>query len=165
MTELRTCVVQAHTEEGVKEFVTLLTPDYAREFGLPSEAIVGTILGAFDRTERLPPERFAANPIFRTFLHDLIARLAPTDVAFEREAQRVGDGWVYVIDRRTADPTREVPPEDIIGAFLVKGGALVPNSYERGERHQLVSERGLFQLGSRLNAWLVAELEILAARR
>lgn len=155
-------VVQAQTAEGVEEFVTVLSPERARENGLPPEAIVGSLRSAFDPAERLRPDQFAANPIFRDFLHDLIARVAPTDLGFEREAARIGDGWVFIIDQRTADPSGDVPPEDLIGAFKVVDGALVPNSYRRGEYHRLVSERGLFQLGPRLNAWLLAELEILA---
>ena len=72
------------------------------------------------------------------------------------------DGWVYLIDGRTRTPGGAVPPEDIIGAFEVRGGRIVPGSYQAGPRHRILSRDGFFRLSPDLEAALLEELANLA---
>ena len=70
-------------------------------------------------------------------------------------------GWVYVIDQRTRTPQGRIPPEDIIGAFAVQRGQVVPASYQRCPQHLILSADGFFQLGAELQACLLDELASL----
>jgi hypothetical protein len=58
------------------------------------------------------------------------------------EAARLGNGWVYIIDQRTPTPGGQVPPEDIIGAFEVKDGDILPGSYRASPNHMILSPNG-----------------------
>jgi len=101
---------------------------------------------------------FARNPAFVKFLHEVIARRAPGLPAFVTAARRQQDGWIYVIDQRTRDAHGEVPPEDIVGRFEVKGGLAVQDSYESNPRHLILSADGFFRIGADLEANLLEEL-------
>ena len=69
---------------------------------------------------------------------------------------------VYVIDQRTRDPQGHIPPEDIVGAFAVQGGEIVPGSYRHSPKHLILSADGFFRLGAELQACLLKELETRA---
>ncbi len=65
---------------------------------------------------------------------------------------------MYLIDARTPTPAGVVPPSDIIGAFEVRAGEVVPRSYQPNVNHLLVSSNGLFKLESALHEKLVERL-------
>jgi hypothetical protein len=92
------------------------------------------------------------------FLHVVIARRGPELPGLVAAARSQGDGWVYIIDQRTPTPGDAVPPEDIVGAFEVKAGEVVPGSYWPNPKHAILSARGFFQLGDELQACLLEEL-------
>jgi hypothetical protein len=94
-------------------------------------------------------------------MHGVIARRGPELPGLIAEARRLCDGWVYVIDQRTRTPQDAVPPEDIVGAFEVKGGQVVPGSYRPGPKHMILSADGFFRLGSELLPCLLEELDVL----
>jgi hypothetical protein len=73
----------------------------------------------------------------------------------QAEARRQHTGWLYVIDARTPTPAREVPAYDIIGAFEVREGTVVPQSYQPNGNHRLFSSNGLFKLDSTLHEKLM----------
>src|SRR4051812_24574704 len=77
---------------------------------------------------------------------------------YNAEAKRIGEGWVYVIDARPANPRGRVPPEDILGAFEVKAGRVVTDSYRRNAKHVILSKDGFFQLDAVLRKRLLGEL-------
>jgi hypothetical protein len=93
---------------------------------------------------------------------EYVTLLSPS-VAFSKgvgaEAKSTGDGYLYVIDQRTPTPQGAVPPDDIIGAFEVKGGEIVAGSYRSNANHKILSARGFFQLDAPLLACLIQELE------
>jgi hypothetical protein len=155
-------VCRVETPEGEKDYVTLLSSEQAFSRGLAPEAIIGVISRPLAAGESITPEAFARNRVFVQFLHAVIARRGPTLPGLVAEAERQGDGWVYLIDQRTRKPDGAVPPEDIIGAFEVRGGRIVPGSYQASPRHQILSHDGFFRLPPDLKAALLEELANLA---
>jgi hypothetical protein len=151
-------VCRVATPEGPKNYVTVLPQESVFAEGLAPEAIVGVLSESWQPTDRITPNVFVRNRGFIEFLHAVIARHGPTQTGFQGEARRLGDGWVYVIDQRTPTPQGPVPPEDILGAFAVKGGAVVPGSYQRSPQHRLLTERGFLRLGEELQRCLLQEL-------
>ena len=156
-------VFRVRTPDGDKDFVTLVAQSVASSNGLAGEAIVGQLLRPLQSGEQIAPDNFARNPAFVDFMHAIVARESPNLPSCRAEAERLGDGFLYVIDQRTATPAGPVPPEDIIGAFAVKGGALVAGSYTPNRNHSILSTRGFFQLDPALLDCLVKELEAVSS--
>jgi hypothetical protein len=127
---------------------TFLTPtEVSRIGGIPRDAIVGLVAqGTPPDPRAYTPQTFRPNPGFLQFLSQVIRRCAHEMPLMQDEARRVGDGAVYLIDGRTADPQGSVPPEDILGFVRVDGGQIVPESFELNESYALVTSRGLFTL-------------------
>ncbi len=117
------------------------------------------VSGLSKEGERVTPENFALNRMFVDFMQQVIAQHAPSLPGFQAEASRQGEGWLYVIDQRTPDPEGAVPGQDVIGGFAVKGGAIVPDSYQPNPNHSLLSEAGFFNLGPELHRKLLGELK------
>jgi hypothetical protein len=154
-------VCRTETEKGVVDYVTLLPPEITFQHGLAPEAIVGVLSRPIESGEAITPEIFSRNRVFVDFLHKIVARYAPESPACQEEAKRVGNGCVAIIDQRTPTPKDGVPPEDIIGAFEVKDGAIVPGSYRASPNHRILSERGFFRLDAELHQRLLQELAAL----
>lgn len=151
-------VCRVQTPDGERDYVTLLPPQTAFVQGLAPEAIVGVLSRPLAEGERITPEVFARNRVFVDFLHEVIARCAPSQPGFQAEARRLGSGWVYIIDQRTPTPGGPVPPEDILGAFQVQGGEVVPGSYRPSHKHLILSANGFFRLDAGLHQCLLREL-------
>jgi hypothetical protein len=165
MTEPSVYVCRVDTPEGARDYVTLLPPDVAFAQGLAAEAIVGVLTRPLGPGEAITPEVFARNRAFVDFLHDVIARHGPTQPGCRAEAKRLGNGWIYIIDRRTPTPGGPVPPEDIVGAFEVKDGEVVPGSYRPNPNHRILSAHGFFRLDAGLQECLLRELAARSPRR
>ena len=151
-------VCRVNTPDGVKDYVTCVPHQSAFARGLAPEAIIGVLLRPVDQVAAITPDLFARNRVFVDFLHEVIARRGPGLPGLIAEARRQGDGWVYIIDQRTRDPRGPIPPEDIVGAFAVQGGRVVPGSYQRSPKHLILSAEGFFQLGVELQACVLEEL-------
>jgi hypothetical protein len=151
-------ICRASTPEGIKDYVTLMPPELTFKVGLIPEAIVGVLTRPLDPDEPITPEVFARNRVFVDFMHEVLGREAPKQAACQAEAQRIGNGWVYLIDQRTPTPEGHVPPHDIIGAIEVKDGRIVNGSYSRSERHVVLSPDGFFRLSPDLHECLIREI-------
>jgi hypothetical protein len=158
MSEPTVYVCRVDTPEGTKDYVTLIGPEAAFSQGLAPEAIVGVLLRPLELGESITPEVFARNRVFVDFLHAVIARHGPDQPGCRAEAKRLGEGWIYIIDQRTKMPGGPVPPEDIIGAFEVKGGEVLPGSYQPSPRHMILTPNGFFRLDDGLQQSLLREL-------
>jgi hypothetical protein len=158
MSEPTVFVCRVDTPDGCKDYITLIPPDIVCKQGLPSEAIVGVLLHPLQDGESITPQNFGRNRTFVDFMHSVIARFAPLQPGCLAEAQRLHEGWIYIIDNRTPTPQGSVPAEDIIGALEVKDGKVVPGSYQPSSRHLIFSVRGFFQLEEGLYECLLQEL-------
>jgi hypothetical protein len=158
MSEPTVYVYRVDTAEGVEDYVTLISPDVAYSQGLVPEAIIGKFARPLEPGEAISPEVFSRNRVFVDFLHDVIARHGPEQPSVKAEATRLGEGWVYFLDQRTPTPQGPVPPEDILGALEVKGGAVVPGSYRASPQHKILTTNGFFRLEEGLRQCLLREL-------
>jgi hypothetical protein len=136
-----------------------LSPEDVADTGLRGEAVLGILA---DPKGPFVPENLRPNPAFVAFLQWAIAKHAPGNAALLESARRQGDGWVYVIDARTPTPQGPVPPEDILGAFEVRQGALV--QYQASPAYRVVTSNGPPQL----DPWFAEKLRdelLLRARQ
>ncbi len=142
-------------------YLSLLDPSHAITHGLPTEALIGEVLVIEPGVNAVRPDNIRVNRVFVDFMHRVIAQYAPTLPDFQAGARHQHEGWLYILDARTPTPQGEVPPEDILGAFEVRQGRVVPGSYQPSSKHQIVSERGLVRLSSELRDCLLFELDRL----
>jgi hypothetical protein len=139
-----------------RRVVSLLKPADVEALGtLPQLAICGEYVG-YDSSE----VSFRPNPEFVDFMHRVIAEVAPNDPGFIAAAKSQGEGWLYIIDQRTPEGTHgRVPPEDIVGAFKVEQGEVMPESYNPSPNYKVLTRHGLPRLPLVLNAALIAALK------
>lgn len=140
---------------SLQNVMSLLSPEEVDSLGgLPGEAIAGIVEG-----EAATPEAFRPNSRFIEFMHQVIRAAGPLDPDLRAAAREQGSGYVYIIDLRTPDgPQGRVPPEDIIGAFKIENGEILPDSYAANERHRVFTACGLVLLPPSLRAAFVARL-------
>lgn len=151
-------IYQVQINGNVQNLVSFLSTQETSKYGLPSEAVVGSIPPT---AEEVTLNNFQVNPVFLDFLHTTITKYAPALSSFQAEARQRQDGWVYVIDRRTSTPQGQVPPEDILGAFQIHKGKLIPGSYKRNTNYQLLSKNGFFHLDSEIYQKMLDEIQKL----
>jgi hypothetical protein len=160
--DLPITICRVEHPDGEKYYLTCLPPEKLGVRGLAPEAIIGVLLRPLEPDEAITPAAFAQNRVFVDFLHRVIARHGPELPGLVAEAGRQKDGWLYVIDQRSRTPHEDVPAEDIIGAFEVRGRQVVPGSYRPFFGHRILTEAGFFRLGAELQAFLLQELANLA---
>ncbi len=139
MDEQRYWVFQVQMEASgpAQYLLAALSPADVADTGLRGEAV----LGLLSRPEGpIDAENLRPNPAFLAFLHWAIAKHAPGNRHLLDSARRQGDGWVYIIDARTPSPQGSVPPEDILGAFEVRQGALV--RYQASPTYRVATANG-----------------------
>jgi hypothetical protein len=134
-------------------------------YGLAEQAIVGVLSRRIDDGGEIVPENFRPNQPFVDFLHELLAAEAPQTDDARLQAARQREGYLYLIDGRTPDPGGRVPPEDIIGAIAIQAGKLMPGTYQRNDRHRLLTSNGFFVLSAELEVTLLNRLRAACAQQ
>jgi hypothetical protein len=148
-------VYRVKLPEGFRDVVSLVPHDTVFASGLTEEAIIGDCTQLLHKNGRITDTNFRPNKPFVDLLHNVIATHALTLPGFQAEARRQHSGCLYVIDARTPAPAGEVPAYDIIGAFEVREGTVVPQSYQPNGNHRLFSSNGLFKLDPTLREKLM----------
>lgn len=143
-------------------YVTLSNPQDMCRRGLISEEIIGQLISPIDLDAPLSPDNFGRNPVFVDFLHKVIKKHGPSTAGLIAAARKQGEGLVVIIDGRTPTPDGQVPPEDILGAFEVRSGEIVPDAYHPNLNHRILTKDGFFRLDSMLQESLLHELSALA---
>jgi hypothetical protein len=145
-------VYQVETTAGQQSVVSLIAPHVAFQTGLHAEAILGVLAPGSDGV--ITPEGFQQNPAFVEYLGTLIAEHIFDVEGVRREAQRQGEGYVYLLDARTPTPAGAVSPSDVIGAVAVRDRELVAGSYRHNPNHRLLTAEGFFVLPLELETLL-----------
>jgi hypothetical protein len=159
-------IYRTDTAEGPRDYISLLAFEQVEaQGGLAPEAVVGVLTERIDADEALTPASFARNRAFLDFMHEVVARRGPRLPGIVAQAHRIREGQLVIVDRRTPSPEVAVPPEDVVGSFEVKGGAVIPGSYRRSPDHAILTEDGFFDLGPELMPCLLAELASLGITR
>ncbi len=149
MTEDLFKLVSTSADGVTEEFITMLDPDTIKAQGLRPEQIVGKLRTPTAEGGKLDAGNFMPNVAFVDFLHDFVARTAAEDSGLVAAAESGKVENLFVVDQRTATPDGEVPPEDILGAFVVKDGAISAADYQSNRgKHQLLTSQGFFNLGA-----------------
>jgi hypothetical protein len=146
------------TAQGPLNVLSFLPPEYVFAKGIPEEAIVGVLPP--DVTKIALPA-FKSGSAFIRFLHRVIAKHAPNLPALQEEARRIGNGSLFIVDGRAPTPEDRVEPEDIIGAFQVSAGIILPDTYRASTKHLLVGKHGFLLLDELLQQKLLDELLLL----
>ncbi|WP_281851255.1 hypothetical protein [Dyella sp. GSA-30] len=140
--------------------MTLALPGEAIKRGLVTQEIIGQLFDMNRAGGPFDPDNFARNRAFVDFMHGVIQKHGPAVPNLVTAAKAQVNGWVHIIDGRTPTPQGQVPAEDVIGAFQVKQGEIVPGSYRANPNHRILSHHGFFQLEPMLQQRLLDELTV-----
>jgi hypothetical protein len=112
--------------------------------GLAPEAMVGRLNELSDTEGRdgVVPSNFVAGPPFVDLLHRLVSERVPNIPEYQAEASAIGDGWLYVVDRRGRVKTELESPQDVVGAIAIRGGIVQRGSYRRNDGYALLTTDG-----------------------
>lgn len=143
--------------EKAQQVISLLSPEEVKHEGLISQSILGTLITNNSQNENINLDNFCPNTRFVDFLHDVIAKYGSKMPKLNAEAQRQGEGWVYIIDGRCSNPRERVLPEDIIGVFKINKGRITSESYQKNNNHLIFSHNGFFKLEPKLRKCLIEE--------
>ena len=110
--------------EGFRDIVSLVRPGTSFEGGLAGNAVLGTCRRLLTKGDKVTPENFIPSGTFVRLLHAVIVALGPKTRELQRAARQQAEGWVYLIDARTPDPSGEVPPRGRAGASRVDDAQL-----------------------------------------
>jgi hypothetical protein len=148
-------VIESNAELKRLGALSLLSPEQVEKIGaLKGQAILGFVTG-----EQLSLEYFYPNRIFIDLLQNVVGSEAPKDPQLQAAAIEQKQGYIYIIDRRVADRLEEkTSPEDMLGAFEIKDGQILDNSYQPNENYLIFSNNGLMQLPASLHEALVNSL-------
>jgi hypothetical protein len=150
----RVFVYEVDVEAGRQRVVTLVEPDLIFEAGLCPEAILGVLDPRTENDGVITPENFQQNRVFVEYLRTLIGEHICDVADVRREAERQGDGNVYILDGRTRTPHGAVPPVDVLGAVAASSRNVVPGSYRHNPNHRLLTTDGFFVLPRELETVL-----------
>ncbi|CAG8473283.1 10349_t:CDS:2 [Cetraspora pellucida] len=97
---------------------------------------------------KLTVGNFKENSNFIKFLHQVIAdNVADADPQLQALAKYQQNGWLHIADVRDPAPWGRIPyPEDIFGMVQVKGGLIIPGTYQPMPTHRILTTKGLFML-------------------
>ena len=135
-------IYEAKEDDKTTKYLSILPGSYVFDNGLQSENIVGIVWGD---APNLSPMNVRPNPVFIEIFHECIYNTAITLPDLAAEAQRQGDGYVYIVDPR-APENQEVTPDDLVGAVEVKGGQFVEGSYSPNPDYLFIGKNGPCQL-------------------
>jgi len=139
--------------------LSFVPPEVIKQIGgLPTVAVYGFMHG-----EVLGAGQFQPNPPFLNFLHDVIRHHVPNDPAMQSGARQQRNGSLSIVDLRTPEgPQGRVPPEDVIGIFEIKDGAIRPGYYFPNDKYVVFAPgKGPTRLPPNLLAAFVSELKKL----
>jgi hypothetical protein len=145
-----------------KNYVTFISNDLIFKYGLPRCLIVGYFNSSkrdIKSNSKHVQEDFIVNSEFQSLLHKFCREKLPNHKYLKKTAYLQNDGWLYLIDQRTANPKGTVPPRDIIGGFLLAEGAIV--KYKSNPNHQIFSQDGFVDFGSDLNSSFIEYQEMV----
>ena len=152
-------LIEINENGAKKHYLSLFLPDDFDGQEIPQEAIIGR-LKTFDPSVKPPftSDNFVVNLAFIKFLHEVIKHRGSEDPELIAVAQEQGEGMGIMADRRCIK-AGNLEREDVIGAFEIKNGKIIPESYEENESYEVNSEKGFMILGSWLEGVLLEEIE------
>ncbi|MEQ8221272.1 MAG: hypothetical protein ABRQ37_03145 [Candidatus Eremiobacterota bacterium] len=148
-------VYESTIDEKERKFISIVGTEIIFEKGMKKEVIVGELKEGLE----LKRDNFIPNKAFLEVFHGVISREIIHDPDAVSEAEKIKEGYVYVIDKRVGNPEGNINTEDIIGAIQVAKGSPVDNSYHGNPNYCLLTDEGLFQLSDTLETGLLKELE------
>lgn len=138
--------------------LSMLSPDVVNSQGLPAEAVMGEV---DPRQPNMTVDGFTPNDAFLTLLGQVITEHAPSLETMQKQAEKVQNGPVYVVDHRNINKGRKPPFEDVIGWFGVRDGVVLTESWNLSPNYKLLSNDGPIELESLLEEKLLEAIQAI----
>ncbi len=138
--------------------LSMLPPAVVNSQGLPAEAVIGEV---DPRQPDMTVDGFTPNDAFLTLLGQIITDYAPTLDTVQKQAAKVKNGPVYVVDHRNINQGRKPPFEDVIGWFGVRDGVVQTDSWNLSPNYKLLSNDGPIELEGPLEEKLLEAIQAI----
>lgn len=143
-----------------RHYLTFLLPADVDQYGLPPEAIIGRLIEETPVNQQpFTKENFVVNYAFVDFLQDVVRRRGPEDSQLIAAAEWMEEGMGLMLDHRGIDEEDRVL-EDMIGAFEIKDGRIIPESYQKNDAYEVFSKDGFMTLDPWLSGVLLDEIRL-----
>ncbi len=139
--------------------LSLLPPDAVDTAGLPTEAVLGEV---DPNRPEMTVDLFTPNDAFLTFLHTIIAEHAHQLPVTQQQAEKVQNGPVYVMDRRSINQGERPPFEDCLGWYGVRNGEILVDTYNPSPNYKLLTNAGPLELDPMLEQILLTQIQKIA---
>ncbi len=127
--------------------LSMLPPDVVHANGLPAQAVLGEV---DPRQPDMTVDGFSVNDAFLTLLSEVIMAEAVQLESLQKQAQKVQNGPVYVVDHRNVHKGKKPPFEDVIGWFGVRKGEILIETWNLSPNYKLLSNDGPIELEAAL---------------
>ncbi len=124
----------------------LLSPikmDDASENGLKGKSVIGYLKNP---DKEISKDNVVINPDFTQVFQQTVKSTGLQSDELKNSARQQQNGYMYVIDQRAIH--KDTKPYDIVGAFEVKNGQIIADSYQPNKNYEIISIDGLFKLPS-----------------
>lgn len=135
--------------------LSLLPPETVNSHGLPTEAVLGEVN---PNQPEMTTGGFTANEAFLELLSTVIVEHAPSLPSLQKQASKVDNGAIYIVDHRNINQDKKPPYEDVIGWFTMRNGQLVADSWSTNPQYKLLSNAGPIELEATLEEKLLAAI-------
>ncbi|HFC12631.1 MAG TPA: hypothetical protein ENJ56_07275 [Anaerolineae bacterium] len=139
--------------------LSLLPPETVHSHGLPSEAVLGEVN---PNQPEMTTGGFTANGAFLDLLSTIIVKHAPDLPSLQKQAAKVDNGAIYVVDHRNINQGKKPPYEDVIGWFTMRDGQFVADSWNNNPQYKLLSNNGPIQLEAILEEKLLEAVRAIS---
>ncbi|GAB1261919.1 hypothetical protein [Aurantivibrio plasticivorans] len=140
-------LAEVHVDGKNIAVLTHLNTQEILENGISSSVIIGHYESTpykdelkFDKASGFTP-----NKNYHTTINGFCEKILAKDPSTLEEAEGIENGWLYIIDQRTPTPETTVPPEDIIGAFIIEDGKI--KEFKSNNNHRIVTNNGVTNFG------------------
>lgn len=123
--------------------LSMLSPDTVNTRGLPAQAVMGEV---DPRQPDMTVDGFTPNEAFLELLSNVIIEHAPQLETVQKQAAKVQNGPVYVVDHRNINRGKKPPFEDVIGWFGVRDGHILADTWNLSPNYKLLSNDGPIEL-------------------
>ena len=125
-----------------RHLLSLIRSEDAFQNGLKGKSVIGYLKNPEGTISK---ENVSINPEFVKLFQEVIRMTAQNSESLTKSAKQQNSGYIYIIDQR-AISNPDTKPYDIIGAFEVKNGNIIAESYQANSNYEIISIDGLFKL-------------------
>ena len=144
-----------HHDGNIHRALSVLDPNVVGGQGIPTESVLGEINA---NLPSMTPDQFETNEAFLNLLNAVVQEKVPQLEEYQEQAGVIATGVLSIIDLRAGKITGETGEEDLIGQFMVRTGAILPDSYTPNPSYKPLTNNGPIELHPSIESVLLERI-------